>query len=161
MRAVPGSAKEPQLAQKVPNWGRERAEVANPASLASRRHNMENFGFTYEPITIGAGCVLGERSSLMGHSTMQDRAQLMPMAQAMKGMTLLAATRSAGMLAATRSAGNPANTVRPSDAWWAPLRRDLVPLRQIVVEHPPDAVSHGLDADGGGPGRPQEEGSAA
>ena len=126
MRAVPGSAKEPQLAQKVPNWGRERAEVANPASLASRRHNLENFAFTYEPITIGAGCVLGERSSLMGHSTMQDRAQLMPMAQAMKGMTLLAASR---------SAGNPADTVRPSDAWWAPLGRDLEPLRQIIIEH--------------------------
>ena len=65
---------------------------------------------------------------------MQDRVQLMPMAQAMKGMTLLAATR---------SAGNPANTVRPSDAWWAPLGRDLVPLRQIVVEHPPNAVRDG------------------
>ena len=126
MRAVPGSAKEPQLAQKVPNWGRERAEVANPASLASRRHNLENFAFTYEPIVIGAGCVLGERSSLMGHSTMQDRAQLMPMAQAMKGMTLLAASR---------SAGNPADTVRPSDAGWAPLGRDLEPLRQIIIEH--------------------------
>eukprot|EP00964_Phaeocystis_antarctica_P068651 scaffold41602_cov55-Phaeocystis_antarctica.AAC.3 len=46
------------------------------------------------------------------------------MAQAMKGMTLLAGTR---------SAGNPADTVRSSDAWWAPLGRDLVPLRQIVV----------------------------
>ena len=132
MRAVPGSAKEPQLAQKVPNWGRERAEVANPASLASRRHNLENFAFTYEPITIGAGCVLGERSSLMGHSTMQDRAQLMPMAQAMKGMTLLAASR---------SAGNPADTVRPSDAWWAPLGQDLVPLRQIIIEHSASSAS--------------------
>ena len=132
MRAVPGSAKEPQLAQKVPNWGRERAEVANPASLASRRHNLENFAFTYEPITIGAGCVLGERSSLMGHSTMQDRAQLMPMAQAMKGMTLLAASR---------SAGNPADMVRPSDAWWAPLGQDSEPLRQIIIERPASSAS--------------------
>ena len=96
-------------------------------SLSSPRHNLENLAYTYEPITIGAGCVLGERASIMGHSTLQDHAQLMPMAQAMKGMTLLAATR---------SAGNPADTVRPSDAWWAPLGRDLVPLRQIVVEHP-------------------------
>eukprot|EP00964_Phaeocystis_antarctica_P076867 scaffold47589_cov60-Phaeocystis_antarctica.AAC.2 len=71
----------------------------------------------------------------MGHSTLQDRAQLMPMTQAIKGMTLLAATR---------SAGNPANTVRPSDAWWAPLGCDLVTVRQIVVEHPPDAVSHAV-----------------
>ena len=129
---MPGSAKEPQLAQKVPNWGRERAEVANPASLASRRHNLENFAFTYEPITIGAGCVLGERSSLMGHSTMQDRAQLMPMAQAMKGMTLLAASR---------SAGNPADMVRPSDAWWAPLGQDSEPLRQIIIERPASSAS--------------------
>ena len=89
------------------------------------RHNLENFTFTYEPVTIGASCVLGERASIMGHTTMQDRAQLMPMAQAMKGMTLLAATR---------SSGNPADTVRPSEAWWAPLGRDLVPLRQIIVE---------------------------
>ena len=96
------------------------------------RHNLENFTFTYEPIVIGAGCVLGERSSLMGHNTMQDRAQLMPMAQAMKGTTLLAASR---------SAGNPADTVRPSDAWWAPLGRDLVPLRQIVIEHPASSAS--------------------
>ena len=71
----------------------------------------------------------------MGHCTMQDRAQLMPMAQAMKGTTLLEATR---------SAGSPADTVCPSDAWWAPLGRDLVPLRQIVVEHPSDAVSHAV-----------------
>ena len=101
-------------------------------SLSSPRHNLENLAYTYEPITIGAGCVLGERASIMGHSTLQDHAQLMPMAQAMKGMTLLAASR---------SAGNPADTVRPSDAWWAPLGCDLVPLRQIVVEHPasPDA----------------------
>ena len=101
-------------------------------SFTLSRHNLENSTFTYEPVTIGAGCVLGERASIMGHSTLQDRAQLMPMAQAMKGMTLLAATR---------SAGNPADTVRPSDAWWAPLGCDLVPLRQIVVEHPasPDA----------------------
>ena len=68
--------------------------------------------------------MLGERASLMGHSTMHDRAQLMPMAQAMKGMTLLAASR---------SAGNPADTVRTSDAWWAPLGRDLEPL-QIIIE---------------------------
>ena len=99
------------------------------------RHNFENSTFTYEPIVIGAGCVLGERASIMGHSTLQDRAQLMPMAQAMKGMTLVEATR---------SAGNPADTVRPSDAWWAPLGHDLVPLRQIVVEHPSDAVSHAV-----------------
>ena len=93
-------------------------------SFTLYRHNVENFTFTYEPVTIGASCVLGERASIMGHSTLQDRAQLMPMAQAMKGMTLLAATR---------SEGNPANTVHPSDAWWAPLGRALVPLRQIVV----------------------------
>ena len=99
------------------------------------RHNLENSTFTNEPVTIGAGCVLGERASIMGHSTLQDRAQLMPMAQAMKGMTLLAATR---------SAGNPANTVHPSDAWWAPLGRDFVPLRQIVVEQRADAVSHAV-----------------
>ena len=104
-------------------------------SLTLSRHNLENSTFTYEAVTIGAGCVLGERASIMGHSTLQDHAQLMPMAQAMKGMTLLAATR---------SAGNPANTVRPSDAWWALLGRDLVPLRQIVVEYPPDAVSHAV-----------------
>ena len=91
------------------------------------RHNLENLAYTYEPITIGAGCVLGERASIMGHSTLQDHAQLMPMAQAMKGMTLLAASR---------SAGNPADTVRPSDAWWAALERDPAPLRQIIVEHP-------------------------
>ena len=99
------------------------------------RHNVENSIFTYEPVTIGAGCVLGERASIMGHSTLQDRAQLMPMAQAMKGMTLVEAMR---------SAGNPADTIRPSDAWWAPLGRDLVPLRQIVVEHPSGAVSHAV-----------------
>ena len=93
---------------------------------------MEGFAFTYQPITIGAGCVLGERSSLMGHSTMHDSAQLMPMAQAMKGMTLLAASR---------SAGNPADTVHPSNAWWAPLGRDLVPLRQVVIEHPASFAS--------------------
>ena len=116
------------------------------------RHNAENSTFTYEPVTIGAGCVLGERALIMGHSTLQDRAQLMPMAQAIKGTILLEATR---------SAGNPADMVRRSDAWWAPLGRDLVPLRQIVVEQPPGAVSHGLDADGGRPGRPREEGSAA
>ena len=101
--------------------------------LLFNRHNLENFTFTYEPIVIGAGCVLGERSSLMGHSTMQDRAQLMPMAQAMKGMTLLAASR---------SAGNPADTVRPSDAWWAPVGRDLVPLRQIIIEHSASSASN-------------------
>ena len=82
------------------------------ASALFYRHNIENFAFTFEPIAIGAGCILGERASLMGHCTMQDHAQLMPMAQAMKGTTLLAASR---------SAGNPADTVRPSDAWWAPL----------------------------------------
>ena len=97
------------------------------------RHNLENFTFTFEPIIIGAGCILGERASLMGHCTMQDRSQLMPMAQAMKGTTLLAASR---------SAGNLADTVRPSDAWWAPLGRDLdVPLRQIVIEHPASSAS--------------------
>ena len=116
---APASLERAQLAQKEP-------KQLTVASLASHRHNIENFAFTYEPITIGAGCVLGERSSLMGHSTMQDRAQLMPMAQAMKGMTLLAASR---------SAGNPADMVRPSDAWWAPLGRDLEPLRQIIIEH--------------------------
>ena len=115
-------------------------------SFTLSRHNAENSKFTYEPVTIGAGCVLGERAWIMGYSTLQDRAQLMPMAQAMKGMTLLAATR---------SAGNPANTVRPSDAWWAPLGRDLEPLREIIIEHPPDALSHGLDVDGGGLGRPR------
>ena len=97
------------------------------------RHNLENFTLTFEPITIGAGCILGERASLMGLCTMQDRSQLMPMAQAMKGTTLLAASR---------SAGNLADTVRPSDAWWAPLGRDLdVPLRQIVIEHPASSAS--------------------
>ena len=101
-------------------------------SFTLSRHNLENSTFTYEPVTIGAGCVLGERASIMGHSTLQDRAQLMPMAQAMKGMTLLAASR---------SAGNPADTVHPSDAWWAPLGRDLVPLRQIVIEHPASSAS--------------------
>ena len=62
----------------------------------------------------------------MGHCTMQDRAQLMPMAQAMKGTTLPAASR---------SAGNPADPVHPSDAWWAPLGRDLEPLREIIIEY--------------------------
>ena len=95
-------------------------------------YNIENFTFTYEPITISAGCVLGERSSLMGHSTVQDRAQLMPMAQATKGMTLLAASR---------SAGNPADMVRPSDAWWAPLGQDSEPLRQIIIERPASSAS--------------------
>ena len=102
-------------------------------SLASFcRHNLENFTFTFEPITIGTNCILGERASLMGHCTMQDRAQLMPMAQAMKGTTLPAASR---------SAGNLADMVRPSDAWWAPLGRDLVPLRQIIIEHPTSSAS--------------------
>ena len=68
----------------------------------------------------------------MGHCTMQDRAQLMPMAQAMKGTTLPAASR---------SAGNLADMVRPSDAWWAPLGRDLVPLKQIIIEHPTSSAS--------------------
>ena len=124
------SERAPAGSERAP----ERAEVAiHPlANLASHRHNLESFAFTYEPIVIGAGCVLGERSSLMGHSTMQDRAQLMPMAQAMKGMTLLAASR---------SAGNPADTVRPSDAWWAPLGQDLVPLRQIIIEHSASSAS--------------------
>ena len=96
------------------------------ASALFYRHNIENFAFTFEPIAIGAGCILGERSSLMGHCTMQDRAQLMPMAQAMKGTTLPAASR---------SAGNPADPVHPSDAWWAPLGRDLEPLREIIIEY--------------------------
>ena len=59
-------------------------------SFTLSRHNAENFKFTYEPVTIGAGCVLGERAWIMGYSTLQDRAQLMPMAQAMKGTTLVA-----------------------------------------------------------------------
>ena len=81
---------------------------------------------------IGAGCILGERASLMGHCTMQDHAQLMPMAQAMKGTTLLAASR---------SAGNPADMVRPSDAWWAPVGRDIVPLRRIIIKNPASSAS--------------------
>ena len=102
------------------------------ASALFYRHNIENFAFTFEPIVIGAGCILGERASLMGHCTMQDRAQLMPMAHAMKGTTLLADSR---------SAGNPADTVRPSDAWWAPVGRDLGPLTQIIIENPDMSAS--------------------
>ena len=73
-------------------------------------HNFENMRFTYEPVAVGAGCVVGERASLMGHSTLGDGAQLMPMAQGMKG-TALAPGR--------RYTGNPADALWPSEAWWA------------------------------------------
>jgi acyl-CoA synthetase (AMP-forming)/AMP-acid ligase II/acetyltransferase-like isoleucine patch superfamily enzyme len=48
-------------------------------------HNMEGWKYTYEPITIGANCTLGERSSMMGFSEMEDNAVLFAMAQVMKG----------------------------------------------------------------------------
>ena len=40
-----------------------------------------------QPITIGNDCVLGERSALMGLSTMKKGSALAPMAQGAKGMT--------------------------------------------------------------------------
>ena len=40
-----------------------------------------------QPIVIGDGCVLGERSALMGLSTMKKGSVLAPMAQGAKGMT--------------------------------------------------------------------------
>ena len=40
-----------------------------------------------QPIVIGNGCVLGERSALMGLSTMKQGSVLAPMAQGAKGMT--------------------------------------------------------------------------
>ena len=40
-----------------------------------------------QPIVIGNGCVLGERSALMGLSTMRSGSVLAPMAQGAKGMT--------------------------------------------------------------------------
>ena len=40
-----------------------------------------------QPIVIGNGCVLGERSALMGLSTMKKGSVLAPMAQGAKGMT--------------------------------------------------------------------------
>ena len=129
--------KEPQPQAERALLGRKQKHARQPIDESGvcslfNRHNIENFAFTFEPIAIGADCILGERSSLMGHCTLQDRAQLMPMAQAMKGTTLLAASR---------SAGNPADTVRPSDAWWAPVGRDLVPLRQIIIKDPASSAS--------------------
>jgi len=47
-------------------------------------HNQENQRYTYEPVAIGRGCVLGERASVMGHTKMADGVQLLPMAQGMK-----------------------------------------------------------------------------
>ena len=40
-----------------------------------------------QPIAIGDDCVLGERSALMGLSTMKSGSVLAPMAQGAKGMT--------------------------------------------------------------------------
>jgi acetyltransferase-like isoleucine patch superfamily enzyme len=40
-----------------------------------------------QPIVIGDECVLGERSALMGLSTMKKGSVLAPMAQGAKGMT--------------------------------------------------------------------------
>ena len=40
-----------------------------------------------QPIVIGDDCVLGERSALMGLSTMKKGSVLAPMAQGAKGMT--------------------------------------------------------------------------
>ena len=48
-------------------------------------HNMEGWRYVYEPVSLGTGCALGERSSLMGYGEMQDGSQLEPLAQVMKG----------------------------------------------------------------------------
>jgi non-ribosomal peptide synthetase-like protein len=48
-------------------------------------HNKEDAGYTYEPISIGKSCVLGERAAVMGHTKMQSDVELLPMAQGLKG----------------------------------------------------------------------------
>ena len=63
--------------------------------------------FQFEPIRIGDGCVLGERSSVMGHSVMEAGSMLMPMAQGLKG-TVFSSGRAYG--------GNPADCVRAQGA---------------------------------------------
>jgi hypothetical protein len=52
-------------------------------------HNQENMRFTYDPISLGARCVLGERASVMGGTMAGEGARLLPLAQGMKGVTLL------------------------------------------------------------------------
>merc|ERR1740139_1601910 len=49
-------------------------------------HNREAVSYVFEPIVIGDDCVLGERSALMGLSTMKKGSVLAPMAQGAKGM---------------------------------------------------------------------------
>ena len=44
-------------------------------------HNIESAAYEYEPVTIEAQCVMGERSSVMGHSVMRKGARLHPLAQ--------------------------------------------------------------------------------
>ena len=63
--------------------------------------------FQFEPIRIGDGCVLGERSSVMGHSVMEAASMLMPMAQGLKG-TVFSGGKAYG--------GNPADCVRAQGA---------------------------------------------
>lgn len=63
--------------------------------------------FQFEPIRIGDGCVLGERSSVMGHSVMEAGSMLMPMAQGLKG-TVFSGGKAYW--------GNPADCVRAQGA---------------------------------------------
>merc|ERR1740139_1741334 len=50
-------------------------------------HNREAVSFVFEPISVGNGCVLGERSVVLGLSTMKKGSVLAPMAQGAKGMS--------------------------------------------------------------------------
>merc|ERR1712061_674225 len=53
-------------------------------------HDQENMRYTYDVVTVGSRCILGERSSVMGGSQVHDGAQLLPLAQGMKGFNFLA-----------------------------------------------------------------------
>jgi len=67
-------------------------------------HNREAVSYAFEPICIEDSCVLGERSALMGLSTMKTGSVLAPMAQGAKGMTFEAGKSYVGNPADARTA---------------------------------------------------------
>jgi len=95
-------------------------------------HNIENFSFSFEPIVIHAHCVVGERASVMGHTTMQSGSQLLPLAQMMKGTTFLAMHT---------YDGNPADTITAQE--------DTIATPAGTTEHDVDLALEDLDIEKG------------
>ena len=59
-------------------------------------HDQENWRYTYGPVTIGARCIVGERSSLMGNSRMDEGSQLLPKSQGLKNAVYASGCHCAG-----------------------------------------------------------------